>query len=248
MSYLFKIHPTPWRLELEQNGTIATVYDANNKWVTLLAELELGWNDVSTGPYTSPQGESDFLKSVVEIINSYTETKQYLNDALEVIEDHKRLVREIDIALNGSNAAQQASLCDILGQIEKRAKEKAYHETKNILDALDILKTLDENYNGYGAQKPSLDAIELAKKFIKIISGNYTLPLKISLGDGGIDLVWKNHNTLRLIATIDPLSTIHISIDDRVTGSWGFLDDIPFDGKEIPEILVKYLKMFDGAY
>lgn len=36
-----------------------------------------------------------------------------------VIADHKRLVRELDVALNGeAGAAKQASLCDIVGQVK----------------------------------------------------------------------------------------------------------------------------------
>lgn len=36
---------------------------------------------------------------------------------------HNVLVREIDIILNGKNAAQQASLCDLVGQIKQQAAE-----------------------------------------------------------------------------------------------------------------------------
>lgn len=36
----------------------------------------------------------------------------------EVLADHRRLVRELDVLLNGEDgAAQQASLCDIVGQL-----------------------------------------------------------------------------------------------------------------------------------
>lgn len=38
-------------------------------------------------------------------------------DYEEVLTDHRRLVRELDVALNGEDAAQQASLCDIVGQV-----------------------------------------------------------------------------------------------------------------------------------
>lgn len=34
-----------------------------------------------------------------------------------VMEDHDRLVRELDVLLNGENAAKQASLCDIVAQV-----------------------------------------------------------------------------------------------------------------------------------
>jgi len=41
-----------------------------------------------------------------------------INDYKEVIEDNKRLVRELDILLNGENTAKQASLCDIVAQLK----------------------------------------------------------------------------------------------------------------------------------
>lgn len=39
--------------------------------------------------------------------------------AEEVFTDHDRLVRELDVLLNGSGAAQQARLCDIVSQIQR---------------------------------------------------------------------------------------------------------------------------------
>jgi hypothetical protein len=48
-------------------------------------------------------------------------------DYEEVLKDHRRLVRELDRLLNGSGAAQQASLCDIVGQVEReRIRSKGW--------------------------------------------------------------------------------------------------------------------------
>lgn len=38
-------------------------------------------------------------------------------DYEQVLEDHRRLVREMDVIINGENAAQQASLCDMVAQL-----------------------------------------------------------------------------------------------------------------------------------
>jgi len=46
----------------------------------------------------------------------------------EVLEDKRRLAREIDVIINGDGAAAQASLCDLVGQIRELAKWKAKHE------------------------------------------------------------------------------------------------------------------------
>lgn len=52
---------------------------------------------------------------------AYREVKQQVSETIkdyeEVLEDQRRLVREIDVLLNGENAAKQASLCDIVSQI-----------------------------------------------------------------------------------------------------------------------------------
>jgi len=50
---------------------------------------------------------------------SHETTQQRLtaSDYEEVLADHRRLVRELDVALNGSGAAKQASLCDIVAQV-----------------------------------------------------------------------------------------------------------------------------------
>jgi hypothetical protein len=42
------------------------------------------------------------------------EPKLTISDYEAVIEDHKRLVRELDVALFGEGAAKQASLCDLI--------------------------------------------------------------------------------------------------------------------------------------
>lgn len=44
-------------------------------------------------------------------------------DYEQVIADHQRLVRELDILINGQNAAAQASLCDIVAQLAAQKQE-----------------------------------------------------------------------------------------------------------------------------
>jgi hypothetical protein len=43
-------------------------------------------------------------------------------DYEEVLADHKRLVRELDVLLNGEGAAKQASLCDLVGQVRREVE------------------------------------------------------------------------------------------------------------------------------
>lgn len=49
-----------------------------------------------------------------------TEAHQKLSDMQEVLDDKKRLVRDIDVIMNGEKgAAKQASLCDLIPQIKQ---------------------------------------------------------------------------------------------------------------------------------
>jgi hypothetical protein len=79
------------------------------------------------------QGEVSDWKETASLINregSLVQAK--LSAAIEEIqgykemhEDHKRLVWEIDVIINGeAGAAKQASLCDLVGQIQKLAENK----------------------------------------------------------------------------------------------------------------------------
>jgi len=61
------------------------------------------------------------IDNLVTFINN--RLKRQVADYEEVLADHRRLVREIDVALNGEDgAAKQASLCDILMQVTNLMK------------------------------------------------------------------------------------------------------------------------------
>jgi hypothetical protein len=55
---------------------------------------------------------------------AFEEREQHISDLEEVLADTRRLTRELDIALVGEeNAAEQASLCDLICSAEKLRKE-----------------------------------------------------------------------------------------------------------------------------
>lgn len=66
-----------------------------------------------------------------------------ISDYEEVLADKRRLVRELDIIMNGENAAKQASLVDIIGQARKwkqdidqlTAKDKEIERLKMLIQA-----------------------------------------------------------------------------------------------------------------
>lgn len=59
--------------------------------------------------------------------------EQQMKDYEEVLADHRRLVRQIDVILNGEEgAAKQASLCDLVGQISSlQSKIKQLEQEKD---------------------------------------------------------------------------------------------------------------------
>lgn len=79
------------------------------------------------GGYTVP---SDLVNESTEgaapVLPAGGEGGLTVEDYKEVIEDHKRIAREMDIVLNGSNAASQPSLVDILAQLRKSPTYPAY--------------------------------------------------------------------------------------------------------------------------
>jgi hypothetical protein len=59
----------------------------------------------------------DLYDSVLMEEYADLKVKEAVKDYEEVIEDHKRLVRELDLIVNKKKAAKQASLCDLVSQL-----------------------------------------------------------------------------------------------------------------------------------
>jgi hypothetical protein len=64
--------------------------------------------------YEVPDGTAD-----VVLASDYDTT---VADYEEVLADKRRLTHEIDVLLNGKHAATQASLCDIVGQLQSMSR------------------------------------------------------------------------------------------------------------------------------
>lgn len=62
-----------------------------------------------------------------------------LDDQQTLVGDHHRLVRELDVALNGIGAAEQATLGDIVGQVQDGRWKLVPRGLRITLGALDVL-------------------------------------------------------------------------------------------------------------
>ena len=95
-------------------------------------------------------------------------------DYEEVIQSHRENTREIDIILNGKNAAKQASLCDLIDQIKTLKKES--EEPSQPLDELDedieqadfVLRQFEDWMHGDDGFKASVARKALARLYSKL--------------------------------------------------------------------------------
>lgn len=87
-----------------------------------------------------------------------------MSEGYEQVEiDNRRLVRELDVLINGENAAQQASLCDIVAQVRS--------EGLKAVPAADekYLRRIDEALADYDTVG---DAISLLEDFKAMLTGS----------------------------------------------------------------------------
>jgi len=73
-------------------------------------------------------GRDDMAQGLIgELLKQLEESQLFVKDLKDVISDHQRLVRELDVIWNGEDgAAPQASLCDMVAQIKKEKPEYIY--------------------------------------------------------------------------------------------------------------------------
>jgi len=83
-------------------------------------KIILVWNEIIVAAQTTngednklPQAYEKFKSLLLEVVREVHE------DYKEAQDDHNRLVRELDVLMNGDGAAKQASLCDIVAQFPK---------------------------------------------------------------------------------------------------------------------------------
>lgn len=73
---------------------------------------------------------SDWMFSaerVKSLLDELTEVYAQLTGYKAAMNDFHRLTRDLDVLLNGDNAAQQASLCDIVAQVQSEALKSPNH-------------------------------------------------------------------------------------------------------------------------
>jgi hypothetical protein len=107
-------------------GRIPAAYSA---WLVDVAHRVTGYGEVM-GMYSGKLAVKDFagaepfkFESSRRFIKLMQVVEQKLADYETVLADHRRLVRELDVLLNGeAGAAKQASLCDIVAQVQQEKR------------------------------------------------------------------------------------------------------------------------------
>jgi hypothetical protein len=103
--------------------------------------------------------------------------------------------------------------------------------------SIDYLGTLQDDWNGYGARSVTADSLKYAKLFVDKLLLNYAMPDAVSLDDGGVVLQWSSEG---LLLSFDN-DRIHMSHRGKTISDNLYLDDIPFDGQSIPDVIVTEL-------
>jgi len=103
--------------------------------------------------------EPYFILEAQGLIDRYDQTPHAsTDDLMEVIEDYRRLTRELDLAINGvEGAAPQASLCDIVAQVRKEGfvrKAQPAIISGEILEAGLVDPESDNGYNRVNVAVP----------------------------------------------------------------------------------------------
>lgn len=120
-------------------------------------------------------------------------------------------------------------------------------ECMELLHALNYLAQLPDDWNGYGAQKPSQYSIDTTKAFIKLIPENRIYPDKISPdGEGNITLTWDQRPKQRILLTIEGLN-LYFSLEKQGKKDF-FSKEIPFFGKSIPQEMMNIIPRKNRHY
>lgn len=121
-------------------------------------EYEIGsYTDWTSVPKTEIfKAARAYLKQQAMITIAKEDNALTVADYEKCMADHRRMVRELDVLLNGDGAAKQASLCDIVGQLrdEKSIVPKPvtvkrwvnYYDTGSVYFYNDRTKA-DRDYN-----------------------------------------------------------------------------------------------------
>lgn len=94
-------------------------------------------------PPNSGEKIKDAIESVINNVDDLT-----VQDYKDVIDDHKRLVKELDIIINGRNAAESPSLCDLVSQLKQPTNDTG----KDSRVDWEIMSFVVKNLDGFNGQ------------------------------------------------------------------------------------------------
>lgn len=115
-------------------------------------------------------------------------------------------------------------------------------QRKRLLNALGYLKSLEDNWNGYDATKPSPQAIAMAEHFVTYLfltkeHADFIEPN----GDGGLILKWLRGD-MRILLTIDG-TALHLSYEEG-SNEPIFIENIRFfdaSNKILPKEILQHI-------
>ena len=113
-------------------------------------------------------------------------------------------------------------------------------EREELLQAINYMKVLEDNWNGFGAKKPLTLVIEIVEQFIQNIPLNKIYPAQLSPdGEGGITLKWVMVDT-KLLLNFEP-GLINLAIQGK-NKKPELIDGIVYNGENIiPQKILAYI-------
>lgn len=112
-------------------------------------------------------------------------------------------------------------------------------QEKNLLiQALATFKSLEDDWNGFGAIAPNPKSIESALQVIKRIPFNRLYPLTVSIDEGNIVMTWKNE--MEIMELIIEPALMHLYKKSKNEEA-EYVDNEIFDGENIPQKILSYI-------
>jgi hypothetical protein len=113
-------------------------------------------------------------------------------------------------------------------------------EREELLQAINYIKVLEDDWNGFVAKKPLTLVIEIVEQFIQNIPLNKIYPAQLSPdGEGGITLKWVTVDT-KLLLNFEP-GLINLAIHGK-NKKPELIDGIVYNGENIiPQKILAYI-------
>ena len=155
------ITPGPWRKYGKMTGKVIS----EGPEVGTVEICETGdFRDAELIPYNADRwnADADAIALVPDLLAEVIALRSEVDGYMEWAQDVKRLTRQLDIEMHGDGAAQQASLCDLIGagkDMRDRAEKAEARAAEAEADAERLAEALAFSKRHFGFNAEVLNAL-----------------------------------------------------------------------------------------